>query len=74
MYICICNSITEKQLEYEINKNANISVKDICSKLNIGTSCGTCIENVIRHKIEKRRLEKEKAVLTNGSEKNERMY
>jgi bacterioferritin-associated ferredoxin len=46
MYVCICNAITEKQLE-EAQKTAK-SFREICKKLGLGTDCGACIQDAIQ--------------------------
>jgi bacterioferritin-associated ferredoxin len=69
MYICMCNGITDKQLDGEINKNVNASVKDICKRLGIGTDCGTCIQNVVQIRIDKARLSKNKPNIQSNSVK-----
>ncbi len=66
MYICICNGITDKQLDYEINMNTSASVKDICSRLGIGTDCGTCIQNVVQTKLEEARQNKNSTIPTSN--------
>jgi bacterioferritin-associated ferredoxin len=43
MYICICNAITEKQLE-EAQKTSK-TFKDVCKTLGLGTDCGACIQD-----------------------------
>jgi bacterioferritin-associated ferredoxin len=43
MYICICNAITEKQLE-DAQKTAK-TFKDVCKTLGLGNDCGACIQD-----------------------------
>ncbi len=41
MYICICNSVTDKDIEKAIHKGA-CSMNDLSDKLKVGTCCGRC--------------------------------
>ena len=41
MYVCICHNISEEQLEKTLQQSKNPA--DALKKLNIGSSCGTCI-------------------------------
>lgn len=45
MYICICNAITEKQLE-EAKKTAK-TFNEICRQLGLGSDCGSCIAEAL---------------------------
>lgn len=42
MYACICNQITEKELE-ETLKQSHGNVNETVRKLNLGSSCGVCL-------------------------------
>lgn len=41
MYVCICNSITEKQVRAAIEQGAR-SVRDLNRRLGVGSECGKC--------------------------------
>lgn len=41
MYVCICNSITEKQVRAAIEQGAR-SVRDLNRQLGVGGECGKC--------------------------------
>lgn len=46
MYICICNAVTEKQLQNVINANANITTNQLIKSGIVGNECGKCIKEV----------------------------
>ena len=41
MYICICNAVTDKDIEKAINNGA-CSMNDLSKELKVGTCCGRC--------------------------------
>lgn len=41
MYVCICHNINEEQLEQALAASKN--PQDALKKLNLGSSCGTCL-------------------------------
>ncbi len=41
MYVCICNAVTEKEIQVAINNGAN-SLEDLKQELQVGNSCGSC--------------------------------
>ncbi|HEY9459470.1 MAG TPA: (2Fe-2S)-binding protein [Paralcaligenes sp.] len=43
MFICICNAITERQLQSAVADGAG-TLSDLQGQLGIGTCCGCCIE------------------------------
>jgi bacterioferritin-associated ferredoxin len=43
MYICICNAITQRQVE-ECAQSGAASVEDLASQLGVGAGCGRCRE------------------------------
>ena len=43
MYICICNAVTERQLE-ECARSGATSLEEIAFQLGVGTACGRCRE------------------------------
>lgn len=45
MYVCICNAVTEKDIQTETQKN-NSSVSKVCKKLGCATQCGKCASHV----------------------------
>jgi bacterioferritin-associated ferredoxin len=52
MYVCICQGITEKQVQDAVTSRQSNNPKEILKSLGIGTDCGTCIEGAIRTLIE----------------------
>ncbi len=42
MYVCICNAVTEKQVNEAIDAGAK-TVKALNSQLGIATQCGSCV-------------------------------
>ena len=45
MYVCICKSITQKQVE-EASHGAR-SLEEVCKKLGIGQDCGSCLNQFL---------------------------
>ena len=41
MYICICNAVTDKDINKAI-KNGACSMNDLSKQLKVGTCCGRC--------------------------------
>ncbi len=41
MYICLCNRVTEKDIE-EAASNGATSLRDLRSMLGVSSQCGTC--------------------------------
>jgi bacterioferritin-associated ferredoxin len=41
MYVCICNSVTDRQIRKAVNNGAD-SLQAIQSQLKVGTCCGKC--------------------------------
>ncbi|MDC9715083.1 MAG: (2Fe-2S)-binding protein [Gammaproteobacteria bacterium] len=41
MYICICNAVTDKDIQCAIKKGA-CSLNDLSKQLKVGTCCGRC--------------------------------
>ena len=41
MYICICNAVTERQIEAKIADGAN-SFEQLQKQLQVATCCGSC--------------------------------
>jgi len=42
MYVCVCNRITEDQLQEAVLQGAS-SLKALQRALNLGTNCGSCL-------------------------------
>ena len=40
MYICICNAVTQRQVEEECARSGAASVEDLASQLGVGAGCG----------------------------------
>ena len=45
MYICLCNAITEKEVQQAIKEGAQ-SVKQLREKLMVARCCGSCLDSV----------------------------
>ncbi|RTZ43442.1 hypothetical protein EKL30_10625 [Candidimonas sp. SYP-B2681] len=43
MFICICNAITERQVQSAVADGA-ITMSDLQARLGVATSCGCCAE------------------------------
>jgi len=43
MYICICHGVTDTQIEATIDKGST-TMKQLCSKLKVGSQCGKCCQ------------------------------
>ncbi len=43
MYICICNSVTDRDIMKAVDKGAT-SLQDLSDKLNVATCCGRCAD------------------------------
>ncbi|KEA63280.1 Bacterioferritin-associated ferredoxin [Marinobacterium lacunae] len=41
MYVCICNNITERQIQQAIDEGAR-NVRDLNRALCVGSECGKC--------------------------------
>jgi len=42
MYVCICNAVTERQVNEAIDAGAT-TIKALSRQLGVGTQCGTCV-------------------------------
>lgn len=42
MYVCLCNAVTERQIEQAVAEGAT-SVKDLNRLLGVGAECGSCV-------------------------------
>lgn len=42
MYICICNNITDKQIEHAVKNDGVCSMGDLCGQLGVASCCGQC--------------------------------
>ena len=45
MYICVCNAVTESEIQQAIAEGAN-SVNDLRERLLVTGCCGTCLPTV----------------------------
>ena len=43
MYVCICNGVTDTQIEAAIDNGAE-TMRDLSNDLNIGSQCGKCCQ------------------------------
>ena len=41
MYVCVCNAVTEKQVQQAIDNGA-VTVARLQEELHVGTRCGAC--------------------------------
>ncbi len=41
MYVCVCNSVTDRDIVKAANKGA-YTLKDLSDQLNVATCCGRC--------------------------------
>jgi len=41
MYVCVCNSVTDKQIRESVEKGAS-SIEHLSDELNVATCCGKC--------------------------------
>ena len=46
MYICICNAITDRQINEAIANGAS-TIADLQLQLGVATDCGTCLESAL---------------------------
>ena len=42
MYICICNAVTERDIERCARGRANCSLEDLQQELGVAAGCGCC--------------------------------
>ena len=43
MYVCLCNAITDRQIQDTVAAGAN-SLTDLQAQLGVATSCGCCAD------------------------------
>lgn len=48
MYVCICNGITDKQIQEAVTSRSSNNPKEILKSLGVGSDCGTCVEDAIK--------------------------
>ena len=48
MYICICNAITERQVQTAVTDGA-LSMSDLQAQLGVATCCGHCAETAAEY-------------------------
>ena len=53
MYVCICQGITEKQVEEAVNARKGQSPKDVLRALGVGSDRGTCVEDAVKRLMDK---------------------
>ena len=41
MYVCVCNSVTDKQIRKSVEQGAR-SIEHLSDELNVATCCGKC--------------------------------
>lgn len=47
--ICLCNQISDKQLEELLDQNPSLKASDVAKKLGLGSDCGSCLQDFIQH-------------------------
>lgn len=47
MYICICNAITDRQINKAIANGAT-TLADLQYELGVATECGTCLDSAVQ--------------------------
>jgi len=43
MFVCICNQVTEAQIEYAAERGVS-RIETLSAQLKVGTCCGKCID------------------------------
>ncbi len=51
MYVCICNSITDRDIRGAVDAGAT-TVKSLCKELGIAISCPSCARCVRQHLVD----------------------
>lgn len=50
MYICVCNKITQMDIEREISLSPGIvNVSDLKKKISLGSNCGSCLNYISKN-------------------------
>jgi bacterioferritin-associated ferredoxin len=44
MYICICNAVTERDIDHCVNRCGACSLEDLQRELGVAAGCGCCRE------------------------------
>lgn len=44
MFVCVCHGITDKQIKQVVRENSVGNMRDLKRILNVGASCGTCVQ------------------------------
>ena len=44
MYVCVCNKVTDKQIEQAV-KNGAVDLADVMEQLDVATNCGSCADH-----------------------------
>jgi bacterioferritin-associated ferredoxin len=44
MFVCLCHGITDTQIENAVRTNGVGNLRELKSKLGVGSQCGTCID------------------------------
>lgn len=61
MYICICNGITERDIEHCMSRGAG-SLEDLQRELGVAAGCGCCREAACATLAERRPMQCEAAI------------
>lgn len=44
MFVCLCHSITDKQIEAVVKEYGVGNMRELKQALNVGTQCGSCVQ------------------------------
>lgn len=44
MFVCLCHSITDKQIEEAVRDNGVGNLRMLKNTLGVGSQCGTCVD------------------------------
>ncbi len=44
MFVCVCHSITDKQIEAAVKDHGVGNIRDLKQALNVGSQCGSCVQ------------------------------
>ena len=44
MFVCLCHSITDKQIELAVKEHGVGNMRELRKALNVGSQCGSCVQ------------------------------
>jgi bacterioferritin-associated ferredoxin len=44
MFVCLCHGITDTQIEAEVRTHGVGNMRELKSRLGVGSQCGSCID------------------------------